>query len=369
MNKYIIRITGVLFVIFTIIGCNVGKIKEIKLGAVLPLTGDIASYGNNTKNGIDMAVSEINKAGGVAGRKIFIVYEDDKGISKESVNAIQKLILTDKVPVVMGAAASSNTMAIAPIANKNKTVLITPISSSKELTDKGGEYFYRMCPSDAYQSRILADWIWTKGLKTVGIIYVNNSWGNGLKDEFITSYKKIGGKVLVEEASVEGDKDFRAQILKITQENPDAIFAPTYGIEGGIILTQLKELGIKHPVFGADVWSSPELLASAGDAAEGVMLTLPAEPSGRIYNEFAKEYKKNFNKDPDIYAAYSYDMMHIVYNALKAGCSTGEDIKTFLLGMQGYDGVTGKTVFDKHGDVISKDFSRQIIKNGKYTRY
>ncbi|MFA4917956.1 MAG: ABC transporter substrate-binding protein [Thermodesulfovibrionales bacterium] len=351
---------------FLLLSCAKEKSAEIKLGAVLPLTGDTASYGKNAQNGIDLVVEEINQAGGIGGKKLVVAYEDDKGKANEAINAMNKLITINKVPVIMGSAGSSVTLAMSSVANQNKTVLITPISSSKELTDKGGAYFFRVCPSDAFQSRILADWIWDKGYKTVGMIYVNNSWGQGLKDEFVTRYEKKGGKVVIAEATMEGQKDFKTVISKVMGSKPDALFTPTYGIEGGILLKQLKEMKAKLPVFGADVWSSPELLTSAGNAAEGIYLTLPAKPSGPKYNVFAQKFKAKYGQEPDVYAAYSYDMMQIIALGLKEGNTTGEKMQTYLRAMPAFDGVTGTTKFDEHGDVVTKTFSKQIITSGKY---
>ncbi len=352
---------------FLLFSCAKEKSAEIKLGAVLPLTGDTASYGKNAQNGIDLAVEEINQAGGLGGKKIIVAYEDDKGKANEAVNAMNKLITINKVPVIMGSAGSSVTLAMAPVANKNNIVLITPISSSKELTDKGGAYFFRVCPSDAFQSRILADWIWDKGYKTVGMIYVNNSWGQGLKDEFIASYEKKGGKVVTAEATMEGQKDFKTVISKVMGSKPDALFTPTYGIEGGIMLKQLKEMKAKLPIFGADVWSSPELLTSAGNAAEGIYLTLPAKPSGAKYDAFAQKFKAKYGKEPDVYAAYSYDMLQIIAQGLKEGNITGEKLQAYLRSMPSFDGVTGTSKFDEHGDVTTKSFSMQQIINSQYT--
>jgi branched-chain amino acid transport system substrate-binding protein len=347
-------------------GCGKQASNVIKLGAILPLTGDTASYGKNAQSGIDLAVEGINAAAGNNGKKLQVIYEDDKGLASEAVKIIQKMITVDKVPVAMGSAGSSVTLAMAPVANRNKVVLISPISSSKELTTQGGEYFFRVCPSDAFQSRILAAWIWKLGLKTVGVIYVNNSWGNGLKEEFIAQYEKLGGKIVLVEASIEGQKDFRAQISKTLDKKPDALFAPTYGKEGGLLLKQAKELGLTIPIFGGDVWSSPELLESAGDAAEGVYLTLPAKFAGDKYQQFAAKYKRKFGKEPDIYAAYSYDMAKILAEAFVQGSMTGEELMKYLRTMPEYDGVTGKTKFDEHGDVVTKSFSKQRIVGGKY---
>lgn len=206
--------------------------KGLRIGAVLPLTGDIASYGKRAQKGIELALERIENSGGPA---ITVEFQDGKGDAKESVTLMNKFCSIDKVPVVIGAAASSVSLAMAPVANRNQVLQISPISSSPELTDKGGDYFFRVCPSDAFQAVILAKWMIEMGVKSVGILYVNNSWGGSLKDRFVTEFKSLGGTIVTEEACLEGDRDFRTQLTKIISLKPDAIYSPTYGKEGGLI--------------------------------------------------------------------------------------------------------------------------------------
>lgn len=362
-----IAVAAVVVIVVVILATLGERTEVIKIGAVLPLTGDIASYGKNAQSGIDLAVEEINRSGGINGKLIKVIYGNNKGTASEAVKIIKKLITVDRVSVVIGAAASSVTLSMCPIANESKVVLMSPISSSQELTTKGGEYFFRVCPSDAFQSRILADWMWNRRLKTVGVIYVNNAWGIGLKDEFVESYKKLGGKVAAVEASMEGQRDFRTQISKVLGAKPEALFGATYGKEGGILLKQAKELGVKMPIFGGDVWSSPELIESAGDAAEGVYFTVPTKLTGDKYQQFATKYRQRYGKEPEVYAAYSYDAMNIIAKGLAEGHMSGQQLREYLAKMPAYDGVTGVTKFDEHGDVLTKSFSRQQIVGGKHT--
>lgn len=336
---------------------------EVSIGAVLPLTGPVASYGKNAKSGIDMALEEINAEGKI---KITVIYEDDEGKVQNAVTAAQKLISTNKVPLIIGEAASGHSMAIAPICNKNKAVLFSPISSAAELTEKGGDFFFRVCPSDVFQARILAKWLLDDGKKKISLLFINNSWGASLKTEFISHYEQGGGIILTIEACKEGDRDFKSQLAKMAKAKTQAFVVFTYGKEGGPFLRQARELDIRVPVYGGDVWGSPELLEVAGEAAEGVFFTFPASPSGQLYDSFAYEYKKKYNKEPDIYAAYAYDLTHILAKALKNGANTGEQIKKYLDSMEMFEGVTGKTKFDKNGDVVTKTFDRKVIKGGKY---
>jgi branched-chain amino acid transport system substrate-binding protein len=369
-----IRKYGVLLVIVIAIVIGVVSIlllnsregeKEIRIGAALPLTGDIASYGVRAKNGIQLALEEIEKSGEQK-IKISIDFQDSKGTPKEAVAIMKKFCSIDKYPVVIGEAASSVTLAMVPIANQNKVVQISPISSSPELTEKGGDYFFRVCPSDAFQAAILAEWMWELKIKKVGILFVNNSWGISLKDRFISEFATKGGTISITESCSEGDSDFRTQLTKITASKPDAFYCPTYGKEGGLILRQLKELGFTNPIFGSDVWSSSELLTSAGDAAEGVYLVKPAEYKGGEYEAFRSKYVSKYNEEPDVYAAYSYDIIMILTKSFDEGKTTGSALREYLLSMPTYKGVTGETKFDKNGDCNTKAFIKQRIVGNKY---
>lgn len=352
--------------IFLFFGCGKrspsDKLK-VTVGAVLPLTGPVASYGKNAKSGVDLAIQEIISEGKLS---IQVIYEDDEGKAQTALSAAKKLIYTDRVPLIIGEAASGLSLAIAPICNRNKVVLFSPISSAAELTEKGGEYFFRVCPSDAFQVRVLANWLLNENLTHVSLLFINNSWGTSLKDEFVSHYSAQGGIILTIETCNEGDRDLKSQLTKMLKPNAQAFVAFTYGKEGGPFLRQARELGIKLPIYGGDVWGSPELLEAAGEAAEGVYFTFPASPKGEKYEAFAKKYKSAYGKEPDIYAAYAYDLAHIVANAFTSEARRGEELRQFLISMPSFEGVTGITQFDKNGDVVTKTFDRKMIKNGQY---
>lgn len=330
-----------------------------KLGAVLPLTGDTASYGLAAKTGIELAVEEVNLGGGAAGGPIEVIFEDDQGLTSRALSGMQKLATVDRVPLVFGAAASSITLALCPVANESKVVLITPISSSQELTSKCGPFFFRVCPSDVLQARMMADWMEKEGRRDVGVIYVNNSWGQGLRAEFRSRFREIGGRIAAEEAIKEGDRDVRGQLTKVAAAHPDSLYAITYGKEGGALLRQARELGLNLPIYGADVWGSPELIQTAGDAAQGVKIIIPAKLDGPNYQKFAASYRKKFGTEPDIYSAYAYDMAKLVALALSKA-DRGEDLRKALASTF-YEGVTGIIEFDNNGDVTGKGFERKVL--------
>lgn len=336
-----------------------GPATAIRVGAIFPLTGDIASYGKAAKRGIDLGVELINARGGLGGRPVQVIYEDDQGQASKAVAAMQKLVSVDKVPLVMGSAASSVTLALCPIANREKVVLITPISSSKELTQKCPPFFFRVCPSDVVQASMMAEWFKEDGRQRAGIIFVNNSWGQGLKDEFVSRFNALGGQLVAEEAVKEGERDLRVQLSKIKAARPDALYAITYGREGGALLRQAKELGFNQAIYGADVWGSPELLETAQDAAKGVRIIVPAKFLGPKYQEFSEAFQNKYGEAPDTYASYAYDMAHLVASALVKS-DTGDPLRAALLSTF-YEGVTGLTKFDQHGDVAGKGFERMVL--------
>lgn len=329
------------------------------VGAVLPLTGDIASYGKAAQQGIDLAVSDINQAGGISGRPFQVLYQDSQGQTTSAIAALRRLTDVDHVPLVFGEAASSVTLALAPIAQASQVALITPISSSAELSGAGGDYFFRVCPSDLDQAKLMAKWIREDGHNRVGVIFVNNSWGSSLNREFGATFAGLGGIVVSAEGIREGDRDIRTPLAKLQALNPDALYAITYGREGGALLRQARDINFATPVYGADVWGSPELIDTAGAAATGVKIIVPEKFEGASYDAFAAAFRARYGADPDVYAAYAYDMTRIAANAL-AQAAKGPSLAAAIR-RQRYDGVTGPTAFDARGDVVGKRFRHVVL--------
>ena len=359
-------IIGITIALIVNSGCQSQRIDTVTFGVVLPLTGDIASYGNRSLNGLRLALEQDSTLATNRQVKIELDVQDGQGKAAQSVSIAKQFGSVGQYPVLIGAAASSVSLAIAPVAEQYEMVQITPVSSSPELTTKGGSYFFRVCPSDDYQAIILAEWMLEEGFDSVGILYVNNSWGVSLKEQFQVIFIEGGGTISSEEGSNEGDTDFRTTLAKVISSKPRAIYSPTYGAEGGLILRQLREMGYRGAVFGSDVWSAPELLTAAGEAAEGVNLVKPAAPQGPLFEQFASKYLERYKEEPDVYAAYSFDLMQILIKAVNYGARSGEDVREFLSKMEPFEGVSGITQFDQNGDCNTKSFSKQMIKHGKY---
>ncbi len=368
----IILIIMSFMMIFSFVGCEkkeeATEIKEIRLGATFPLTGDVASYGQKAKRGIEIAVSEINANGGILGRQVKVDFQDDKNDPKEAVSIMSKFATVDKLSVVFGSAGSTVSLAIAPLANQYKVIQISPISSSSKLSSEGGEYFFRTCPADDLQSDVLTNWVYESGARKVAVVYTNNSWGKPLAEDFEKKFTALGGIVAISEGVFENEKDLRTIISKIKKiEEIDAVVSPTYPKEGGMFVRQAKELGLKIKMFGGDNWGSPEFLNVAGDAAEGVFYTAPSDSQSPGYAKFAQKYEEQYGEAPDVFGGYAYDAAYAIFKAIEMADSDVSDSIRAALHKISFEGVSGQISFKDNGDINSMAFGRKSIKNGQVT--
>jgi len=345
--------------------------KVIKIGAILQLTGDMAIFGESFKKGIDMAVEVINTAGGIQGKKVKIIYEDDAAKAKLAVSAFRKLITQDKVQAVIAGGMSSTAMSIAPIAEENKVVIISPTASAPALSEFKN-YFFRIQASDNYEGRVMAEFAYKKlDTKEVGIFYVNNDWGQGLAEVFKDRFTALGGEVTIRESHELGATDFKTQITKIKTVNPENLYLIGYLQEMSIILRQMRELGLKPRILSAYGFHDPKLLEMAGDIAENAIFTMPTydpESDDPTIVKFVERYKAKYGKEPDMFAAHTYDCMKILAYAMRDGATTGPEISACLHKVANFPGVTGENTFDENGDVV-KPLRIFTVKEGKFTPF
>lgn len=353
----------ILFILSIVIfiGCNNNN-DVIKLGSTLPLTGEVASYGQNAKSGFELAVQDVNGTGGVLGKKVVIDFQDDKNSPKDAVSIVNKFVTIDKVPIIFGSAGSTVTLSIIPITDRSKTLLVTPISSSSKLTKDGGKYFFRTVPDDDLQAKVLAKWVNELGYKRVAIVFTNNSWGKPLADGFETRFIQYGGSVLLKEGMNENSDNFRTIIAKLKQiQGLDAVVSPTYPKDGAAFVKQSKELGLKVQLIGGDNWGSPEFIEKSGNAAEGVYFTGPTKSQSPEFPNFKEKFINKYGKEPDIFSAYAYDAANAVFKAInRAGEINTEKISQELRKIT-FMGVSGEIRFDEYGDLITQGFDRNKI--------
>lgn len=367
MKKFVIIVLVMALITITwAIGCEKKK-EEIKIGSILPLTGEGAKYGESAKRGIDLAVQEINAFGGIKGKLINVLYEDSKMEPKEGTNAIHKLLTIEKVPAIIGAMASSVTLAIASIAEENKVVLLSPTSSSPKITD-AGDYIFRNTYSDIYEGQKMASYVYNElGYRKVAILYINNDYGVGLRKTFTEHFAELGGEVAVYESYEQDAVDFRTQLTKVRQSTLEGIYIVGYG-EMGRLLRQAKEMGIKIPFLSCIMFEDPDILKVAREAAEGVIYAYPAyntESDQEDVLKFVQAFEEKYGQKPDIYAASAYDALKILAQAMDKEGFTSEAIKKALYSIKNFPGITGRTSFDQNGDVV-KPIGIKKLEDGKF---
>jgi len=344
---------------------------DVVVGAVTPLTGKLAVYGEGFQKAMNLALDEVNAEGGINGTPMKILFEDNNSTSKGSVSAIQKLITIDKLPVIFGPAASSNFLAVCPIAQQNKTILFGAESAAADIT-KCGSYVFRVFPSDLLQGIGVAQLANSLGYKEVVLTYINNDWGVGLADVFKAQFKKEGGKILDEFAHEEGKTDYRSEILRIKRLNPKAIVNLTYIKEGATLLRQAYEANMTTQWLMGSASKSPKLVELAGGAAEGVIGTYPTfSQETPQYKHYKEAWDKKYpGSKAAIFGEYNYDMVKLTAKALKAAKSMSpDDIRTALIEQsKGFIGVTGDKTFDANGD-CGATYGRWTVKDGKIGDY
>lgn len=344
--------------------------EEIKIGAIAPLTGDAAIYGLDLKKGMDLALEEINSRGGIKDKNIKIIYEDSQANPKVAVSAINKLINIDKVLMIIGDMFSSTTLAIAPIAQKSKIVLLSPTASA-EAVPNTGDYIFSIYPSDAYDGKFLAEFSSKKlKKKNVAIIYVQADAMIVCKEAYKTTLANLGGKVIAEEDYAPKTDDFRSILSKIKPLNPDLIFLSGYLNELTKILRQAREIGITSQFITISTAYDVKLFELAGDSAEGIIISAPFyEPELKLSEvvRFREKFNKKYNEIPNVWAAYGYDVIKICCLAIENSRQKGTEIKTELLNIKQYSGITGETSFLKNGSV-EKTLRIIVVRNKEFTK-
>jgi branched-chain amino acid transport system substrate-binding protein len=350
-------------------GC--GKHEEaIKIGAVLPLTGSAAVWGQNARMGLEIALQEINQTGGINGTPVVLIFEDSQSEPGKAVSALQKLIAIDKVGIVIGDIASSSVLAMAPIAERAKVLLLSPGASNPKITDAGA-YVFRNWQSDALEGDIDARFAVEKlGWKNVAILFVNNAYGSGLKEAFEMSYSNLGGDVVSVESFDQGATDMRAQLGKLSSVRADGIYLPGYPPEMSLVLRQARELGVSVPFLSVQAFDDPQILSTAGAAAEGVIFSVPKPPdaSDQIVASFVSKYKSAYHADPGVCSDTGYDALKILAWAIGKVGTDPTAIRDQLYKLQNYPGAAGLTSFDMNGDVI-KPFIFKTVRGGAFQEY
>jgi branched-chain amino acid transport system substrate-binding protein len=342
---------------------------EILIGEYGSLTGSEASFGQETHNAIMMAIEEVNAAGGVGGRKIRILTEDDQSKAEEAANAVTKLITQNNVVAVLGEVASSSSLAAAPICQANRVPMITPSSTNPTVTEKG-DYIFRVCFLDSYQGQSMANYLTNElKMKTAALLIdMRSDYSTGLAQFFEQQFMKNGGRIVARQSYAKGDNDFRSQLTAVRAANPEVIFVPGYYNDIGQIAMQARDLGIHQPFAGGDGWESPKLIEIGGKALEGSFYSthyFPSDPNP-IIQKFVTKYRQQHNRTPDGLAALAYDAALIVVDAIKrAGTTDGPKLRDAIAATKDFQGVTGTITLGPDRNPQGKSMVIVEVQNGQ----
>jgi len=359
------------FILVVSVACQPGKpVHEgIPVGFYGALTGSTATFGQSGKNGVSLAFDEINARGGVLGDRLVLRVEDDRGEPAEAASAVTKLVSRDHAVALIGEAASSRTLAAAPIAQADEIPMVTPSSTNPQVT-RVGTYIFRMCFTDDFQGEMLARFAETSlhARSASFLVDSKSDYSIGLAAAFRKAFTRGGGVVRDEQRYSEGDTDFSAQLTQIRTSSPDVLFVPGYYTEVGLIARQKKSLAVGGVLLGGDGWDSPRLTEIAGEAANGAYFSnhySPEDPSPATAR-FVSAYRARYHQVPDSVAALSYDAGRLVADAIRrAGEASGPRIREALAQTRDFSGVTGNLSFDLERNPV-KSITMLRIENVHY---
>ncbi len=342
---------------------------EIVIGGLAPLTGSVSVYGIATNNGVQMAFDEINAAGGVLGKQIKYVYEDEKGDATEATNAYRKLVDRDKVVAIIGDVTSKPAAAVAQASVADNIPIVTATATALNVTEAGKNVF-RVCFTDPEQGEIMANYAQKLGKKTAAVIYdTSDESSKGLRDSFKATAEELGITVVADEGFAKGAVDFRPQLTNIKAKNPEVLFVPTYYEQAALIAVQAKEIGLSTQIVGADGWDGVigKVDKSNLDAVNGAYYCsqYTAESTDERVQAFIKNYKEKFGEEPNQFSVLGYDAAYMMAEAIKNAGSTEKQAIIDALTVLEYNGLTGQMHFDENRNVVKEAIIIRID-NGAY---
>jgi len=359
--------SAILAILFILTGCgarsqNTNTKQTIHLGWIGPLTGEGANIGNDALQAAKIAIEEINNAGGINGQNLSLIAEDTKCEPKPAVNASTKLINIDRVPVILGGACSGETLAAAPIAENNKTILLSYCASSPKITE-AGDYIFRDVPSDNFQGKKAAEYIFQKiNKKKTAVVFSRDDWGSGIKEVFVSNYRALGGEIVLEEGFNPTSRDIRTILTKVKNSSAETLYYLAHPEASLAGLKQIRELQINLPIIGADPWDDSNIHKET--FAQGI--TYLVQSKKNITPSWSEKLKEK-GANASVCAAPSYDSVMIIKNILEKVGTDPKNIREELYKIQNYSGLSGIISLDNNGDITSAEYEVRIINNNSST--
>jgi branched-chain amino acid transport system substrate-binding protein len=344
--------------------------EKVKIGVFMSLTGSTAQFGISSTNGIKMAADEVNAAGGINGKQIELLVQDDRSDAQEAATIVTKFVTQDGVHGILGEVASSRTIAAAPIAQNAKVPLLTPSSTNPEVT-KAGDYIFRSCFIDPVQGAAMSQFAGKSLGKRRAALMVDrkNDYSTGLEKVINEVFPRFGGQVVITQSFQEGDTDFNGQLTSIKGANPDVIFIPAYYGDVALIAKQARDKGLNVPLIGGDGWDSAQLYTIGGASVVGSYFTnhySPYDTDPKV-QKFVQGYQTRYGQVPDALAATAYDAALIMFDAVKrANSLDGKAIRDALAATKDFPGVTGTVNFNANRDAVKPIMMIRVDEGGKY---
>lgn len=358
--------------VVALVSCESRDEQEYHLGIAAPFTGQegAAVYGENIRNAVELAVAEINAREGIQGRRIVTHYEDTQLLAPQAIAAVQDLVSQNGVKVIIGPVASSSTIAAAPFAERDSVILISPASTSNEISGLSPFVFRTIAP-DNLEAEAMARFAMEQGYHRFAIAFVDNAGTRGPAEVFRSAVQRSGGTVVAYEVVPQGSTDVRTQMVKLSQSRPDAVYLLGYALELGSMLRQFREANASIPILSFQVMEEPKVREIAGTAAEGVVFTTPT-----IYGQFASgrsrqfidAYKARYGKDPGIFAANAYDAVGVLAQVIDSVGFEVDGIRNALRNVRGYNGASGQFDINERGD-SNQQPRFMIVRNGQLELY
>jgi len=344
--------------------------EAIKIGVVLSFTGKTASYGEEIKNGMELAISEVNQE--LKDFKIEMIYEDTQSETKSAVDAVTKLLEVDKVNIIVGPVRSSCVLAVAPLSEAKKVILFAPVAASEDIT-YAGDYVFRNRETAGLHGKKMAEFLTNEEVSKAAVFIAQSANAITYGNSFMENFQNLGGNIVFSVEYNENLIDFKVDITKTKNKEAEVIYiAAATGKDAGILMKQIKEMGFEGLVVGSGgTLENEEFLTGAGIASEGLIVTSPAfnieDPQIQPYRN---KYKSLYGKESSPFAANGYDAIKILVKAMEycGGDKDTDCIRDFLYNLKDYPGIGGITTFDENGDVI-KPLQLKTVKNGEFVPY
>jgi branched-chain amino acid transport system substrate-binding protein len=346
----------------------------IYLGVSGPLTGPNARYGAQWKKGFDMALEEINGAGGINGRPLEYIFEDSQSDPKQSVVVAQKFVADQRIIVELGDFSSSASMAASQIYQRGGLVQFGFTNSHPDFTYAGGDYTWSNSVTQTQAVPALADFIVNDlGFKRLAVLTLNNDWGKASYDIFVEYIPTIGAEIVAQESYLADEKDFRSALTRVRNSDPDVLVLFSYQADGALIAQQINETGLNVPIVGGGSLQSPDFLNLGGKAVEGAYVLgefLATDPSPEV-QRFVSRYQEKYAEEPDLFAVHAYDTIILITEAIKLGGPTREGVHGALPQLKDVPSVTKGTVtFDVESRrVLNPRFNPLVVKDGAFVNW